>query len=104
MTVVGMLSVGTFLVVGAGAFRQSPPEQSNDFQSATGGFSYIMKTSLPLYDDLLRKDASELFDFNTHLFEDVSIVPLRSQDGDDASCLNLYQSKQLLSWAYQLIK
>lgn len=94
MTVVGMLAVGTFLVVGAGAFRQSPPEQSNDFQSATGGFSYIMKTSLPLYDDLLSKDASELFDFNTHLFEDVSIVPLRSQDGDDASCLNLYQSKQ----------
>ena len=53
MTVVGMLAVGTFLVVGAGAFRQSPPEQSNDFQSATGGFSYIMKTSLPLYDDLI---------------------------------------------------
>ncbi|MEK9773091.1 MAG: ABC transporter permease [Opitutae bacterium] len=93
ITVLGMLAVGTFLVVGAGAFRQGLPEQSNHLRSATGGFSFIMNTSLPLYDDLLSEEASELFDLSMDLLEGLSIVPLRTQEGDDASCLNLHQSK-----------
>ena len=92
-TVIGILAVGTFLVVGAGAFRQELPEQSTTPKSATGGFSYIIKTSLPLYDDLLSREASELYDLNAQLLDGSVIVPIRSEDGDDASCLNLYQSK-----------
>ena len=94
MTVVGMLAVGTFLVVGAGAFRQQGPEESKNFKSGTGGFSHIFKTSLPLYDDLHSEGAGELFDLNTGLLDGVSIIPVRAQSGDDASCLNLHQSSQ----------
>ena len=79
-------------MLGAGAFRQDPLNTSKIRTSATGGFSHIIHTSLPLYDDLLGKEAVELFDLDPSLLEDVEIVPLRSHGGDDASCLNLHQS------------
>ena len=88
----GLLAVGTFLVLGAGAFRQDPLNTSKIRISGTGGFSHIIHTSLPLYDDLLGAEAAELFDLNPSLLEDIEIIPLRSHGGDDASCLNLHQS------------
>ncbi len=91
--VVGILSVGAFLVIGAGAFRQNQVKYSRDLKSGTGGFSHILKTSLPIYDDLLGIEASNLFDLNPKILGETLIVAVRSQDGDDASCLNLYQSK-----------
>jgi putative ABC transport system permease protein len=88
----GLLAVGTFLVLGAGAFRQDPLNTSKIRISGTGGFSHIIHTSLPLYDDLLGEEAAELFDLNPSLLEDIEIIPLRNHGGDDASCLNLHQS------------
>jgi putative ABC transport system permease protein len=87
-----LLAVGTFLVLGAGAFRQDLLNTSKIRISGTGGFSHIIHTSLPLYDDLLGEEAAELFDLDSSLLEDIKIVPLRSHGGDDASCLNLHQS------------
>ena len=87
-----LLAVGTFLVLGAGAFRQDPVGSCRNWISGTGGFSHIMHTSLPLYDDLLGEEAAELFDLEPSLFQEIEIVPLRSHGGDDASCLNLHRS------------
>jgi putative ABC transport system permease protein len=92
ITVVGMLAVGAFLVIGAGAFKQNSDEDILDKSSGTGGFSHMFKTSLPIYDDLLSEQASELFDLNQSLLRGVSIIPLRKYDGDEANCLNLHQS------------
>ena len=46
--VVGILAVGSFLVIGAGAFRHPPMIDSQNLKSGTGGFSHIVETSLPL--------------------------------------------------------
>lgn len=92
ITIMGILAVGTFLVIGAGGFKQQLPTLSKNVQSSTGGFSYIIQTSIPLYDDLQSRSARDLFDLKPKFLDGVSIVPVRSQDGEDASCLNLFQS------------
>ncbi|MDA9119093.1 FtsX-like permease family protein [Opitutales bacterium] len=93
LTVVGILAVGSFLVIGAGAFRQKAAEDCSKLDSGTGGFSYILKTTLPLYDDLLGTEAEALFDLDPDIMGGVSLVSIRAQDGDDASCLNLNQAQ-----------
>ena len=92
ITGAGILAVGTFLIVGAGAFRKSQSENTLLTRSETGGFTHIIKTSLPLYDDLMSENARDLYDLNDELLSDVTVVPLRTQAGDDASCLNLHHS------------
>ena len=93
LIVVGILAVGSFLVIGAGAFRQKAAEDCSKLDSGAGGFSHILKTSLPLYDDLLGTEAEVLFDLDPGIMNGVSLVSLRVQDGDDASCLNLNQAQ-----------
>ena len=92
VVVVGLLAVGTFLVLGAGAFRQELPQDFQKWRSGTGGFSHIIQTSLPLYDDLLSNEGIELFDLDPNLLKGSQIVSLRTHGGDDASCLNLHKS------------
>ena len=92
ITVVGMLAVGAFLVIGAGAFRQSTIEDIWDKRSGTGGYSHIFKTTIPIYDDLKSEEASALFDLNQSLLRGTDIIPVRKYDGDEANCLNLHQS------------
>ena len=90
--VVGMLATGAFLVIGAGAFHQKPAQDPLLRESGTGGFSHLLSSSLPIYDDLLGEEARELFDLKPEILEGVTLVPLRALQGDDASCLNLNQS------------
>jgi putative ABC transport system permease protein len=93
VVVAGILAMGSFLVIGAGAFRQSPMIDAENSKSGTGGFSHIVEMSLPLYDDLLDEEAVELFDLNPLRLKGLSIVSIRSGSGDDAHCLNLHNSK-----------
>lgn len=92
LMVVGMLATGAFLVIGAGAFHQKPAQDPLLRESGTGGFSHLLSSSLPIYDDLLGEEARELFDLKPEILEGVTLVPLRALQGDDASCLNLNQS------------
>jgi putative ABC transport system permease protein len=92
VVVVGILAMGSFLVIGAGAFRQPPMIASQNLKSGTGGFSHIVETSLPLYDDLMGAKVVELFDLNPERLKGLSIVSIRSGSGDDAHCLNLHNS------------
>ena len=92
LIVIGMLAIGAFLVIGAGAFKQRATIHPLDRQSGTGGFSHRITTAMAIYDDLLGEEAGDLFDLNQDLMRQVTLVPLRSSVGDDASCLNLNQS------------
>ena len=92
IAVVGILAVGAFLVIGAGAFRQNSDEYKLANKSGTGGFSDIFKMTLPIYDDLLSEEAAALFDLNQSLLSGAFVVPVRKNDGNEANCLNLHQS------------
>ena len=71
---IGLVAAACFLIVAISAFRLSPTE------GGTGGFELIGQSDQPL--------------FEIPTVQDATVIPLRMQDGDDASCRNLYQSSR----------
>ncbi len=89
LVTVGAMAVGSFLVVGTGAFRKEAPQSPESFKSGTGGFVFWGESAAPIYEDLHDKEAIHLFDLNETLLGKAKVVPMRIREGDDASCLNL---------------
>ncbi|TVP97728.1 MAG: ABC transporter permease [Planctomycetaceae bacterium] len=86
---IGLMACASFLIISISAFQLSPSE------SGVGGFDLIGRTATPLYRDL--NDAvvrSELLGPDAERLASSTIVPLRLQPGQDASCNNLYQASQ----------
>ena len=82
---VSFLSIGIFLVVTTGLYRQDGSLHSEAASSGTGGYDYFIETTLPvLFDPNTEPGKSEL-----NLPSDDLIVTFLVQPGDDASCLNL---------------
>jgi putative ABC transport system permease protein len=88
LAVVGLLASGTFLVIAVGANRQNPVAQADKRDSGTGGFALYGESAVPVLSivDFPSPGPSGL--------EDVSIVPMRLHEGDDASCLNLNRAQK----------
>ncbi len=78
-----LLSVGVFLVLGIGGYVPRVPDAA-DPHSGTGGFSWLLQTSLPV----TAQEVSSLPD----------AVGIRVREGADASCLNLNRSKVPPVW------
>ncbi len=88
---VGLAAVASFLIVALSAFRLAPTEQG------TGGFQLIATSDLPLHFDLNTSAGREELGFGSrenHQLDDSQVVSFRVRAGEDASCLNLYQSAQ----------
>jgi ABC-type antimicrobial peptide transport system permease subunit len=91
---IGLVAAATFLIVAISAFRLDPASQTTSKQSGSGGFT-LLATSEPIYHSLstdegrlelgIPQSAAETLD-------QAKIIPLRVKAGDDASCLNLYQT------------
>lgn len=94
---IGLVSSAVFLIMAISAFHLDPPESLTQRDTGAGGFAYIGESSLPILlnpgDEAGRLDLG-FSDADETLLAKASIVSLRSQAGDDASCLNLYQPQQ----------
>ena len=88
---IGLVASASFLILAIGAFRLAPTEQG------TAGFLLVGQSSQALAYDLntdqgrlelgfSRQDEEQLNQFSVQAF--------RVHDGEDASCLNLYQTQQ----------
>lgn len=71
---IGLVAAACFLIVAISAFRLSPSD------GGTGGFELVGVSDQPIFEQ------PEIADTQFHA--------LRLQDGDDASCRNLYQSSK----------
>ncbi|MDZ7317144.1 MAG: ABC transporter permease [candidate division KSB1 bacterium] len=87
LTVIGITAAGVFLTLTVGAHRLSPPHNAEDPASGTGGFAFWGQSSLPILFDLNDREERE----KLGLSAEFSVLPLRLQEGDDASCLNLHR-------------
>ena len=108
-----VLASAAFLLVAVESFRRSPESDFLKSTGGSGGFALLAQTDLPLYQDpsapegraeildalekrWLKQSQSpqqiqqKLADAKNTLIG-ATIIPLRRQAGDDASCLNLYQ-------------
>jgi len=88
---VGLAAVASFLIVALSAFRLAPTEQG------TGGFTWIATSDQPLHFDLNTSAGREELGFGSRKNEQLTgmkIFGFRVRAGEDASCLNLYQTAQ----------
>jgi ABC-type antimicrobial peptide transport system permease subunit len=84
---VGLVAIASFLIAAVSAFRLAPTEQG------TGGFEWVAKSSQPVLLDLSSAEGrARLLGVETQLSSELTVLPLRYQPGEDASCNNLYQS------------
>ncbi len=96
---VGLMAAAAFLIVAIGAFRLDPPSATPNRDSGDGGFSLYAEADQPINQDLMQPQAGvdQLLGDDalaTLQADGAKIFALRGQAGDDASCLNLYQSRQ----------
>jgi len=85
LTVIILLSIGTYIVVSTGLNRQDLFGNASDPKSGTGGFLFWAESTLPVLHNLNDADYQK----KQGLTEDFNVVQMRVAEGDDASCLNL---------------
>lgn len=83
--IVSFLSVGIFMVVSTGLNRKDLSAHADLPSSGTGGYDYLVETTMPVLFDVNTPKGKETLD----LPSEAKIVQFQAQAGDDASCLNL---------------
>jgi hypothetical protein len=91
---IGLVAAAIFLIVAVSAFRLSTPDDSTDRESGTGGFTLVAESDQPIYQDLAAPETLSLSPAESAAVAGAKIYPVRVRQGDDASCLNLYQPQQ----------
>lgn len=87
----GLAAVASFLIVALSAFRLAPTA------GGTGGFTLVATSDLPLQFDLGAAEGRTELGFSRSEQETMANLRVESclvHDGEDASCLNLYQTTQ----------
>ncbi len=84
-----LVAVASFLILSMSLFQASPTELG------TGGFTWMGKSSSPIYIELGNADARrEGLGIAGDPWRATEIVSIRLRGGDDASCNNLYQANE----------
>jgi len=88
MAAVILLSCGIFLTLAVAINKRTTPNP-RDKTSGTGGYSFFIKTSIPVTHDMNTNKGKSALGLDRNLFKDVSFVNMSLSEGDNASCLNL---------------
>jgi hypothetical protein len=94
---IALVASATFLIVALSAFRMDPSDRPPQLASGDGGFALVAESSQPVYHDLNTADGRRELGIapqQDETLDEARAYPLRVQPGDDASCLNLYQTTQ----------
>lgn len=97
---VGLIAFATFVIVAVAAGHRNPAVEQPDMNSGNGGFTFVAESSQPILFDLNSADGRDKLGFQidndpaaTELLDQTVVIPFHLQPGEDASCLNLYQTK-----------
>ncbi|MBD3674246.1 MAG: ABC transporter permease [Planctomycetaceae bacterium] len=100
----GLISSATFVIAAVAAGQKDPAAEGPDLYSGNGGFRLVAESSQPILPNLNteagRKEALEFLnqpeledsEEMKQLLDRTEIVPFRRKPGEDASCLNPYQT------------
>ncbi|MBL9090105.1 MAG: FtsX-like permease family protein [Planctomycetaceae bacterium] len=94
---IGLVAAAAFLIVGVSAFRIAPPSSYVEKSSGTGGFALVAQSDLSILPDLNTEDGRLDLNFSQAARKQLvgtTTYAFRFKPGDDASCLNLYQTSQ----------
>ena len=93
-----LIASATFLIVAVAAGRRNPLSETPDLGSGNGGFRLVAESSQPVLRDISTTDgriAVNLEDAYTAagLNNTTTVYPFAVRPGEDASCVNLYQTR-----------
>ena len=88
MSAVILLSCGIFMTIAVAINKRTTPNPRAK-SSGTGGYSFFIKTSIPVTHDMNSDKGKNAMGLDSELFKDVSFVNMSLSEGDNASCLNL---------------
>jgi hypothetical protein len=92
-SITAIVACGQFLIVAVSAFALRPPADPGDRRSATGGWTAIATFGEPTAVDPADPVVRAVLGLSApqeRALADCTIARLRSSEGDDASCTNLY--------------
>jgi hypothetical protein len=94
-----LVASATFLIVAIAAGHRNPAAELPERNSGNGGFTLVAEASLPILPDLRSAEGRAQLGLDDDkasgtLREVNDIVAFRVNPGENASCLNLYQTRQ----------
>lgn len=92
----GLIASATFILITVGANRHQADQVTDNKYSGTGGFSFVAESAIPILYDLnttAGREALSLLPSSNGVLTQGRFWPFRLRDGDEASCLNLYQPR-----------
>jgi len=103
---VALIASATFVIVAVAAGHRDPAAEQPDKTSGNGGFTLVGESSTPIVESLNtpagRAELNLAFDTNSadaneqrsaQLLESMQVVAFRVKAGEEASCLNIYQTR-----------
>ncbi|MCA9040085.1 MAG: ABC transporter permease [Planctomycetaceae bacterium] len=91
-----LMSLATFIIVAVAAGRRNPTTEQPELHSGNGGFTLLAESSLPLLYNLDEQEGREKLFYDPTKTDSLAGIPVysfRVQPGEEASCLNLYQTR-----------
>jgi len=94
-----LIASAAFVIVAVAAGQQNPTSQLPKHDSPNGGFTLVAETSLPVLNDLNTAAGRSTLGFNpsdeteNSILNGMLAMPFRVRPGENASCLNLYQTQ-----------
>lgn len=95
----GLIASATFLIVAIAAGHRNPAAELPDNSSGNGGFTLVAESTIPVLYDLNTPAGRRKLDLDAEasgkaLSAMTSAVAFRVNPGENASCLNIYQTSQ----------
>ncbi|HEY2841874.1 MAG TPA: FtsX-like permease family protein [Pirellulales bacterium] len=95
----GLIASATFLIVAIAAGHRNPASDLPDKSSGNGGFTLVAESTIPVLYDLDTPEGRGKLDLDdqastTTLSAMTQAVAFRVNPGENASCLNIYQTTQ----------
>lgn len=95
----GLIASATFVIVAVAAGQRNPSVETPDFNSGNGGFSLVAEATAPVLDSLQTTEgriklgiSPEPDSEDVRLLDQMQSYSFRVRPGENASCLNLYQT------------
>jgi ABC-type lipoprotein release transport system permease subunit len=93
LTTIAVVASAIFVIVAVSSFHRGLGAESAARTGGTGGFALVGRSTVPIFQDLNTPEGRNAagLRLNPSWLEGTSIWSLRARQGDDASCLNLYE-------------
>ena len=98
-----LIASASFLLIAVAAGRRNPAVETPDQSSGNGGFLFVAESATPLIHDLGSAEGRKKLDLRdtstggltppARLLDLMSVASFRVRPGENASCLNLYQTR-----------